>query len=303
MKLKQVLLVVLSVIVVGLTFTTVNADMGPKPTSYFEIKGIDEPFKFDLLVYYDEDVPVLTDDEMADQLDFEYYTDVEEYPDILNGYQDEDGYASYSLYWNIPHVLRYFEDSDQYFAGYFASPSIFKIAIVTESNNILVSDIITKTLYSASFVYDFSDDSVIETEASTTGVVYPDVGAVTETIPYFTMTLLAIIGVIITLVIELGLLYLFKYRERNTYYLVLLANIITQLTLYGFTLITYYFWSGPLGAIIIFFLGELIVLTIEIILYLIFMKEKQFVRPVFYAVIANILSGGIGLIILNTPFI
>ncbi|MBN2877171.1 MAG: hypothetical protein JXL85_05885 [Bacilli bacterium] len=299
MRREKGLLMILMVFMISfLSYPVVFADWGPKPTALIEVVGIDEPRYFDLLVYYEDDVSVLDQDELMGQLTY-YYRD--DYPDILNGYQDEDGFASYTLYQNMPRTISK-RDANVYFIGYFSPPDVFKIAIVTESNNLLVSETITKTLFQASFVYDFTNDTVVETEQDSTGVVFPDVGEVEEEIPFATITLMILVTVLLTLGLELGLLYLFGYREKASYYLVIFTNIFTQLLLYGFVFVVNYFWSGSLMAFLILILGEVFVLAIEMVLYAICMKEKQFIKPVVYAIIANIVSFGIGWIIASLSF-
>lgn len=276
-----------------LSYPIVFADTGPKPTSLIEVVGIDEPYYFDLLIYYETDVTILDHDEVQDHLNY-YYRD--DYPDILNGYQDGEGFASYTLYTDIPRTIME-KAANLYYIGYFSAPSVFKIAIVTESNNLLVSETITKTLFQASFIYDFTNDTVTETEQLTSGIVYPNVGDVEEEIPFAGITLMILVTVLVTLGLEIGLLYLFGYREKASYYLVIFTNIITQLLLYGFVFLLNYFWSGSLMAFLILVMGEILVLATEMVLYSICMKEKRYIKPVIYAIIANIVSFGIGWLI------
>lgn len=288
MKVFKLIIIIFLLISSMFVFSTpVSADVGPKPTSTIEIIGIDEPYHFDLLVEYSFSVPILTDIQILSQIESEYYA--EDYPNILNGFQDDDGFASYTLYTSEPHVIRQLENANEFYVGYYRAPSIFKIVIVTESNNVFISKIINKTYFSAHFTYDFSNDTVIEEATNTSDYVYDDVGEVSEDFPYFAVIGIALLGVILTLIIELGVLYIFGYREKETYKIVLLTNIGTQLVLnlcvfFGFAL-----WS-IFGGIGILLIGELLVFIIEIIVYQITFKERHRVKPIPYALLANFAS-------------
>jgi len=292
---KLFIFILLGVITSSIFVLNVSADMGPKPTAVIEVLGINEGYAFDLMVYENNPVDVLTSTEIDEQISYNYYTDT--FPAILNGYQDADGYASYTLYTTIPHVIRQ-EDTNTFYIGYFRAPDVFKIAIVTESNNVYVSNVITKTLFSARFTYDFSTDTVIEQALSTTNTFYPGVGDVSENIPVLTTILTALLGVVITLAIEVGLLFIAQYREKKTYMIVLWTNIATQLILNLFVFYGILVWS-IFGGIGILLLGEVIVLVIEMIVYQKMFEERQWLKPIPYAILANLLSFVLGWLILT----
>jgi hypothetical protein len=293
---KLIIIIFLLISSIFIFTTPVSADVGPKPTSTVEIIGIDEPYYFDLLVEHSFSVPILTDIEVLSQIEYDYYA--EDYPNILNGYQDDDGFASYTLYTNMPHVIRQLENTNEFHVGYFSAPSVFKIVIVTESNNVYISEIINKTYFSAHFTYDFSNDTVIEEAANNSNNVYDNVGDVSEDFPYLSIIGVAVLGVVLTLIIELGVLYVFGYREKETYKIALFTNIGTQLILnlcifFGFAL-----WSifGGIGILII---GEVLVFIIEIFVYQITFKERHIVKPIPYALLANLASLILGWYILS----
>lgn len=213
----------------------VSADMGPKPTSTIEIIGIDEPYHFDLLVEYSFSVPILTDIQILSQIEYDYYA--EDIPSILNGFQDDDGFASYTLYTQEPHLINQLDNPDEFYIGYFRAPSVFKIVIVTESNNVFISEIINKTYFSAHFTYDFSNATVIEEAANTSDYVYDDVGEVSEDFPYLSVIGIALLGVVITLIIELGVLYTFGFvkekHSKSLYSLILGHSLYSTCVFFG----------------------------------------------------------------------
>jgi len=284
--------------IAGITFSpVVKADTGPKLTSLIEVIGVEGDYYMDLLVQYDRNVFELADSIIKQQINPDYYKD--SFPDILNGYQDEDGYASYTLYTYIPHNITQQDDPNQYMVGYFAAPSVFKIAIVTESNNLIVSDVIHKQYFNAVFKYDLSDSSIVETEQDNSNQIYYPIGSVSEHFPYWSVTLAVFVGIIFTLVIEGGLLYLFKYREKHTYYLVIFMNIMTQMILNALIILGYYSFSEFFGAYGILLFGEIIVFVVEAVVYKKCFLEKQKIGPVLYALMANLISLGIGFLFVN----
>lgn len=295
---KLIVFLMLGVFASSLMMVSVQADTGPKPTALIEVIGIDEPYVFDLLTYQSGTVSILTSDEIAEQIQYDYYLDT--FPDILNGYQDADGYASYTLYTRIPHYITQ-ESTNEFFIGYFRAPDVFKIAIVTDSNNVYISKVITKTLFSAKFTYDFTNDTVIEQAMGSTDTVYPDVGDVSENVPILTTILVALLGVVVTLGIEVGLLYLAKYREKKTYLIVLYTNLATQFLLNVFVFYGVLVWS-IFGGIGILLIGELLVFITEMIVYQKMFEERQWLKPIPYAILANLLSFVLGWYILTLFF-
>ncbi len=282
-----------------ISFSITLADTGPKPTSYIEITGIDEDYYFDLLIEYDYEVPILSSLEIQEQLSWEYYSDI--YPTVLNGYQDDDGFASYTLYTSMPHTISQLDNPDEYLIGYFSAPSVFKIVIVTESNEIYISDIINKTYFSASFVFDISLNSISEEEHTSYVYdgdnyfdVYYNVGDVNQGYPIIQMIIFAIVGLIVTLIFEIGILYLFKYRNHRTFKIVFYTNIATQLFLNLFIIFSYYIWYIIIDSFGLLIIGEFLVFMIEIVIYSYFIKENHKVNMSLYAIIANAASFVLG---------
>lgn len=92
---KISIVLLLMIVAIILAPKPTYADMFSKPTATIHIKGVDVPYDFELLISYDGDVPIL-DDEAMYKLEAYYKA---YYPiDVLNGYQDQDGYAARTLY-------------------------------------------------------------------------------------------------------------------------------------------------------------------------------------------------------------
>ncbi|MBI9009084.1 MAG: hypothetical protein JEZ05_03555 [Tenericutes bacterium] len=277
----------------GLVYQT-RADMGPKPTSTVQIIGMDEEYYFDLLYEIsDYEFKVLNDDELLQQIEYDYYKD--DFPDLLNGYRDSDGFASYTLYEGIPHSIKETE-ANTFLCGYFSPPSIFKVVIITESGKMFVSEIVNKTAFNASFTYDLSTVAVSDDQD-----LYLNAGAISEVAPFSIVNFILMLAilVIVTLVVELLILYAFGYRDKKVYIKVGIVNLITQiilqlLILYGFV----YVWN-VFGAFAFLVLGEIGVFITEIIAYRIILKERSKGRAFVYALVANLATFILGLISLG----
>ncbi len=282
---KIFVIVFMAIILFGGVFQ-IKADMGPKPTSEIEILGMQGSYYFDLLVEKSADtVRVLTETQITNQIEYDYYN--EEYPSVLNGYRDDDGFASYTLYTDIPHYITQDDTNPNLFSvGYFVAPSVFKIALVTETGSLIVSDIIHKQNFNAYFIYDLTNDTIDETAID---VVYNGYGDTTEVIPYKAMFIQTLICVFGTLVIEIGLLYIFGYRTKDSYKKAVLVNLLTQ-TILAVVVAVGYVWGSFFGVLGVLFIGEIVVFTLEIILYRKMLKEKSKIQATIYAFVANFAS-------------
>ena len=270
----------------------VKADVGPKPTITINIIGIDQPYHLDLLVETrDYQVVELTDDEIFDQIEFYYYRD--DFPEELNGFYDNDGYASYTLYRGVPHPIGQIDDNT-YIATYL-TPDVFKIALVLENGEIILSDIINKTMFNANFTFDLTSFSLVDSDSEIIDgmTVYNVNSNILEEIPYGQMALQILMALLITIVIELFILFIFRYNNKSSYILALKVNAITQLLLHSILIIGYLF-LGLFGYIFILVVGEIIVILLELITYTKFLKEKNKWIAAIYTLVANISSLVVG---------
>jgi hypothetical protein len=217
---------------------------------------------------------------------------------VLNGYQDSDGFASYTLYTSEPHNISQ-EDTHTFKCGYFSPPNVFKIVLVLESGDMIVSDIVRKTLFNAYFTFDLSDFSITESEydfEEGNRIYNIDDDYISEDIPFSRTILYVILAVIITILTEAFILFLFMYRKKESYKIILWVNLITQFLLHGSIIV-----GGLLGSLFgyigVLILGEFLILIIETIIYLFLLKERSKINVIFYTLFANISSLLIGIIL------
>ena len=275
----------LGVIMIGST-TQVHADMGPKPTAHVTITGHDEPYMFDVLVKKSTPVDTL-DDESLERNTVEYY-DPEAYPEVLNGYQDGDGYASMTLYDNVPRYIT--REHNTFELGYFGAPREFKIVLVFDEDTIITSPSIERQQFNALITYDVSDVDKSESQEN--------VGVIEEEIPYAEMATDFFIRLVATIAIELGVLALFFYRKLKSFILAGGVNLATQSLLTLFMVMGYYYWGNLLAAFLILILGETLVIIAEMIIYGLYLKEHSWLRAILYALTANGLSMAAGFTLL-----
>ena len=101
------------------------------------------------------------------------------------------------------------------------------------------------------------------------------------------ITLIAL-RIIVTLVIEAIVFYLFGYRKKRSWLVFLITNLLTQGALNIWLNVT----TTPLESYIIFplILGELLVFAVEMAGFLVFVKEHRRWRTALYVIVANLLS-------------
>lgn len=107
--------------------------------------------------------------------------------------------------------------------------------------------------------------------------------------PAWRYPLLVFIRVSSTLLIEGIVFYLFKYRDKKSWLIFLITNLITQ----GFLNLSI---GGTVDGYIYisYFLGEWVILVVETIVYMFKLKEHEKSRAFLYALLANLLSLALG---------
>ena len=109
--------------------------------------------------------------------------------------------------------------------------------------------------------------------------------------PFRSITLV-LLRIILTLIIEAAVFYLFGYRKMRSWIVFLVANLLTQggLNIWlgsVFTPVNSYIFLGLI-------IGEIIVFFIELAVFLFFIKEHRRWRTTVYVLVANILSLVVG---------
>ena len=170
-------------------------------------------------------------------------------------------------------------------------PDVYKIVIYQNDQFLIATEALEMYAYSTYYEIDFSTGTV-----ST-----PEDIKVTKTYDYFSEILNLIVRIVLTLVIELGLFFLFRLYTKRNFKVVLITNLLTQIFLNVVINISLYN-SGYMDALFLLFALEFVILIIEFIAYQLLLKEKKRWIIILYPIIANALSFGLGLFIFRFIF-
>ncbi len=283
----------------SLTIENVSADVGPKPTVTITVIGMDENDSFEVLA---KDSCTGFEPSEEDLLDIYYYKD--EFPTELYDY-NSDGYCSFELLGD-PNGMRQISsnENEQEFTLYYYPPTTFKLAIVTEEGYIITSKAITRTRFDSNVVWDLSDVT-LDKDMEDVGTISGDIciGEYDDCLDQkfsigFDTVLSTVIRVIITLVVELGILFLFQYKLKKQYKIAAITNLCTQIVL-NIVVIYLSYKIGLLGALLALLLGEIFVVLAESIVYVKYLDEHSKLRAFMYALVANGVTIYIGMYLLK----
>ncbi|MCR4874282.1 MAG: hypothetical protein K5923_00900 [Clostridia bacterium] len=317
-SLSCILLFLLTIILIVCAFpiNSVHADMGPKEA--FDVV-------IDNLPQSDYVVTIMTKDKSGetapnishvyDFLNKEDKKKVNKLIDRLN----QENIDAYFILEDIFGIVPQIEDNTttiSYTWDYYPS-SKFYIVIYDLNNDILyVSNYIHKVVFTSAYRASYDEDFTIEREGyvsfKTHEMValtalralrnsnYDEETAIKLNIVY--NVLLLLVRIAATLAIEMLLALCFKFTKES-YKIIAITNVITQLFLNVAILLGNLFGGVMFGPFLSLVLGEFIIFIVEPIVY-----KKKCIRQngtkkliVFYALLANFLSlaAGFGIYILN----
>ena len=271
MKKRFLCLILLLLILIP---SVVLADVGPKPS--ININAINMP---DSMSYMDLLVEVSDAGETDPEfLENEYNQNMVM---ILSSYYSE-GWGSAVV--NQERII--FDDircnvTDGECVKHFGymPPDRFKIIVVSEDGNIVVSNIIERKAFDSTIDFNYENGFAEEREVVST------------------ILLQFLITFSLTLLIEGLLLIAFRFSFKKYWLLVLLVNLLTQIILtmaISLAMLT----AGLFLAMLAYFLAEFIILIIEGIIYGFTLKQHKAGRRILYALTANIVSFVVGFIIM-----
>lgn len=165
--------------------------------------------------------------------------------------------------------------------GYHGVPDTYRIILVTKSGESWVSGVLHRATLQSSATVDWAAKTAA---APSAGVAYA--------LQFLCMLLP-------TLLIEGALLFSFGYRSRRSWLVFLLVNLVTQggFALYlAVTVLNH----GVSGWSLLFYLPiELIITVVESLLYRRLLTERSWERAVGYAIVANVCSATVGLLLID----
>ena len=165
--------------------------------------------------------------------------------------------------------------------GYHGVPDTYRILIVTKSGESWVSDTLHRATLQSSATVDWAKRTASAPSA-----------AVAYLLQFFCMLLP-------TLLIEGVLLYVFGYRSKKSWKRFLLVNLITQGGFAVYLAVTV-LNHGVSGWSLLFYLPiELIIMVVELLAYRRLLTEKGKGRATGYAIVANVHSATVGLLLID----
>lgn len=261
-KLKIILMFLLV-----LSSFTALADAGPKPSLEIIVKEMEnDNYWLDLLVQ---------DESQYSWLDIS--PEEKEKLAKLVEYRDSDGFHPALLGGTrlpltgklIGQALS--DGSYSHKFGYVGTPELFKIAILTQEGDLLVSPQITRKHFQSKVIFDVS---TLQGK---------------EIIPVKSIFLEFNLRLLLTLTIELIIAFLFGFSLKKYWKILLGVNILTQVIL-NIGVISANLYGGLFMAIFIFVLMEIAITVFETGVYIKKLTDKSRARRISYGIIANALS-------------
>ena len=203
--------------------------------------------------------------------------------DAICAYDDADGYS----YWHSPNENLFLCSESGRLVQSYPTPGRFKLLLYfPDSNTFAESDVLEKYAHDASYVLDLggavpSDDTLLDVRAD-------------DHLPSGIVGLF--VRMVLTVLIELGIAWLFHYRTKSLVDCIVTVNVVTQILLNA-AIFCISFMFGGLVSLIAYFLLEIPVLVIEAIAYAILLPDHRggtWWKAVLYAITANAVSFVVG---------
>ena len=262
---------------------TAHADCGPKPSTYITVHtGGGERAVVTLLGEKESYGPNNRVEPGEEPFSYLALNDVEEAAwDVFRDYADPDGFYFWGEVWDSSVDWSYWP------------PGVFKIAVYYPDYGVLW---VSEDTYER---YAFHSDYRLTLPALGAGAQSGEVDMVLKKesdIPEEVFGLLW--RIFLTIVIELAVAWLFDFHSKKQRRTILRVNLVTQLGL-NVLLWVWYYWSGPLEAMLRLAAAELVVLIAESVAYLRWLREDESkLRTVGYTLCANLASVLIGFLLL-----
>ena len=275
--------------------TTAVADIGPKPSVEIQFTGVEEGVTYyaTLLSYHKSTGRASAWD--GNPLDSKEGDPIWK---AFVDYKDSDGYYFLQEYWDCT-------GKDQFRWGYYP-PTPFKVlCYFPETDTYAVSEIYERYAFDTYYKVDLSEVSVLKAK---------------KNYDYTWETISLVARIVITILLEMGLAMMFGYRHKKQLRFLAAVNIVTQILL-NILLNVLNFRIGHWAFVFYYVLLELLVILMESILYVLVLpkmslsitkdrieavetgkkvsvpKTIQKRYTVIYAVVANVASFAIGLLV------
>lgn len=273
MDFKKIKIISVIMMLFILVFGTIsNADMGPKPSITLKLENIDsDQYLIDFLTDFNE-----AEGKKDWYNSYEYYYDYGKEPSFKeepiylyndNGWMAttlRDGLLWGSIQGNEERIHEF---------TYFGVPNVFKIIIQMPDGSLKVSETIKRNDFNARYVVDVETMEVID------GVSYFEKGWVV-----FNDVMTYVIPAIVTVIVELLIAKKFMELTSKNKLLIIFTNLITNILL---QLALVYINTMYVD---VFSVGEIVVILVELILYLMLLEKTEKKKVIIYTILANIVT-------------
>ncbi|MGD9901560.1 MAG: hypothetical protein AB7S44_03380 [Spirochaetales bacterium] len=271
--------------------TKVYADTIPSPSLSIAVVGIEGNYYVDLLV--DEAVNTTSSDAVYSALNVSFI----EYADALRAYRN----ASSNAYWILDNVIPVISGqnltlTDAETTSFHYRPTTFRIVIIKENKDIIVTDYVTITQYSSLMTVNLSDNVSLMAGETT---IYEFTGLVTENANTGTIILGFLYRLLLTLLVELLIaIFIFKFTKKQAIKIIVLINIATQIIANLLLFVLVGFIVNPIINFPYVFLGtELLVVGLEMVAYYFLIKDYDKKKLLLYALVANLVTALLSFIV------
>lgn len=264
-----------------------NADVGPKPSIRITFNNMGDELCYGTLLSKNESMGPYS--AWDGETDYEQiYNDLSlEIWQAFAEYEDADGYYYLQVGWKCSETKN--------LNWLYYPPNIFKILLYyPESDTFVVSGSYEK--YAFDSYYTVNMDGI-----SGAVVGAPLILTAEKSYDYTWEAISLVCRIVITILIEIGIALLFRFKQKKVLTIITVTNVVTQILL-NVALNLIRFYNGALAFLIFYFLFEIAVFIIEAIVYGgTFNRVSQTKIPVWksvlYALISNALSFGAGFVL------
>lgn len=281
---KRIFAAVLTLfLLLPLLSVTAHADCGPKPSTYITVHtGGGERAVVTLLGGAEGYKPYTPVEPGAEPPAYQNLNDVEEEAwAVFRDYADPDGFCFWGELWDSNVDWDYWP------------PEVFKVAVYYPDYNVLW---VSEDIYER---YAFHSDYRLNLPAVGAGAQSGETDMVLKKESDIMEEMVGLMWrIVLTIVLELSVARVFGFNSKRQKQVLLRVNLITQLGL-NVLLWVWYYWSGPLTAMIGLAAAEVVVLIAETVCYLRWLREdKGVLRTIGYTLCANVVSVVVGFLLL-----
>lgn len=279
---KKILLFLFFLVIALIITPLVSADFGPKRTVKIEFSESNKNIYVTVLSESSLYGPHSSFEELFDEVNEENIANFKESiaPDIDNeifmaffNYKDSDNYY---LIYKIANL-----ENGEYNVLYYP-PTDFKLLIYDSLNKEFIVSEIYETYAFNSYYFVDLNKPILELK---------------NNYDYLTEIISLIVRIVVTILVEIGIALLFKFRNKKELLIILFTNIVTQIILnLGLNIVAYYN-SFFIFEAMLFILAEFLVFVLEAIIYSFSMKDKNTLLVIAYSFIANLSTCILGMVI------